>query len=89
MPNYLGEKKISVEDKERFMEDGDKPKSRERILWKSAKIGGKEGRLSSSFKGLKLPKISRGFQGEAKTKTAETIKGRKEEINARLFQDNC
>ena len=66
MPNYLGEKKISVEDKERFMEEGDQPKSRERILWKSAKLRGKEGRLNSSFKGLNYPKISRGFQGEAR-----------------------
>ena len=74
MPNYLGEKKISVEDKERFMEEGYQPKSRERILWNSAKIGGKKGRLSSSFKGLKLLKISRGFQGEARTKLPNLLK---------------
>ena len=40
----------------------------ERILGNSAKIGGKERRLSSSFKGLKLLKISREFQGESNTK---------------------
>ncbi|MEJ4811500.1 hypothetical protein SKA23_14380 [Enterococcus faecium] len=57
-----------VEDKERFMEEGDQPKSRERILWKLAKLRGKEGRLSSSFKGLKLLKIPREFQGKSKTK---------------------
>ena len=74
MPNYLGEKKILVEDKERFMEEGDQPKSRERILWKSAKIGGKEGRLSSSFKGLKLLKISRGFQGETTPKLPKLLR---------------
>ena len=74
MPNYLGEKKILVEDKERFMEEGDQPKSRERILWKSAKIGGKEGRLSSSFKGLKIAENTKRISRGIKDLIAEIVK---------------
>ena len=46
------------------MEEGDQPKSRERILWKSAKLGGKEGRLNSRFKGLNCRKYQEDFKGK-------------------------
>ena len=56
------------------MEEGDQPKSRERILWKSAKIGGKEGRLNSSFKGLNCRKYQEDFKGKQRPKLPNLLK---------------